>query len=52
MSHKGRYDNLAILAKGALNFLSSALLTSHSEPGEKVQRSVHVAISSSDQGFI
>ncbi len=23
MSHNGRYDNLAILAKGALNFLSS-----------------------------
>ena len=23
MSHKGRYDNLAILTKGALNFISS-----------------------------
>jgi hypothetical protein len=25
MSHKGRYDNLVVLAKGALNFLSSQL---------------------------
>jgi hypothetical protein len=24
MSHKGRYDNLVVLAKGALNFLSSS----------------------------
>ena len=28
MSHKGRSDNLAILAKGALNFLSSDRKTS------------------------